>query len=162
MGICMRYSTSYIEAEEIINDGFLKIFKKIADFEPTHQNLEASFTGWIKKIFVHTAIDQYRKSNKQHMLPLTDDNRLEIIDNAPGPMDNMSYKEIIELVQKLSPSYRTVFNLYVLDGYKHEEISKQMNISVGTSKSNLAKARLNIQKMLQQKNTKLYDQRRAI
>ena len=74
----------------------------------------------------------------------------------------MSYKEILELVQMLSPTYRTVFNLFVLDGYKHEEISKELNISVGTSKSNLAKARINIQKMLQQKNVKLYEQRKAI
>jgi RNA polymerase sigma-70 factor (ECF subfamily) len=158
----MRYSTNYTEAEEIINDSFLKIFKKIADFEPSHQNFEASFVGWIKKIFINTAIDHYRKNNKAYTIPLLDDTHFEITENSPSPIDHMSYKEIIELVQKLSPTYRTVFNLYVLDGFKHEEISKQMNISVGTSKSNLAKARINIQKMLQQKNVKLYEQRKAI
>lgn len=162
MGICMRYSTSYAEAEEIVNDGFLKIFKKITDFEPSHQNFEASFVGWIKKIFIHTAIDSYRKYNKSYTLPLLDDSGFEISDTAVNAIDNLSYKEIIELVQMLSPTYRTVFNLYVLDGYKHEEISKHLNISVGTSKSNLAKARMNVQKLLQQKNINVYEQRKAI
>jgi RNA polymerase sigma factor (sigma-70 family) len=159
MGICMRYSNSYAEAEEITNDGFLKIFKKITDFEPSHQSVEASFAGWIKRIFINTAIDNYRKNNKSYTVPLVDNSSFEISETA---IDTMSYKEIIELVQKLSPTYRTIFNLYVLDGYKHEEISKQLNISVGTSKSNLAKARMNIQKMLQQKNTNLYEERKAI
>lgn len=162
MTICMRYCTNYTEAEEIINDSFLKIFRKIADFEPGHQNFEASFVGWIKQIFIHTAIDHYRKNKKAHTLPLFDDSHLEIAENVVSPIDNMSYKEILGLVQMLSPTYRAVFNLYVLDGYKHEEISKELNISVGTSKSNLAKARINIQKMLQQKNVKLYEQRKAI
>ena len=162
MSICMRYSTHYTEAEEIVNDGFLKIFKKIDAFEPSYQSYEASFVGWIKKIFIHTAIDNYRKNNKSYTIPILDDSHLEISENSASPIDNMSYKEIIELVQKLSPTYRTVFNLFVLDGYKHEEISKQLNISVGTSKSNLAKARINIQKMLKQTNVKLYEQRRAI
>jgi RNA polymerase sigma factor (sigma-70 family) len=162
MSICMRYSTHYTEAEEIVNDGFLKIFKKIDSFEPSYQSYEASFVGWIKKIFIHTAIDNYRKNNKSYTIPILDDSHIEISENSASPIDNMSYKEIIELVQKLSPTYRTVFNLYVLDGYKHEEISKQLNISTGTSKSNLAKARINIQKMLKLKNVKLYEQRRAI
>lgn len=162
MSICMRYSASYAESEEIVNDGFLKIFKNIAEFEPNYQSVEASFVGWIKKIFIHTAIDQYRKNKKSYTIPLPADSSFEISENSANPIDNMSYKEIIELVQKLSGTYRTVFNLYVLDGYKHEEISKQLHISVGTSKSNLAKARLNIQKMLQQKNIKLYEQRKAI
>ena len=162
MSICMRYSTHYTEAEEIVNDGFLKIFKKIDAFEPSYQSYEASFVGWIKKIFIHTAIDNYRKNNKSYTIPIMDDSHLEISENSASPIDNMSYKEIIALVQKLSPTYRTVFNLFVLDGYKHEEISKQLNISVGTSKSNLAKARINIQKMLKLINVKLYEQRRAI
>lgn len=162
MSICMRYSTHYTEAEEIVNDGFLKIFKKIDAFEPSYQSYEASFVGWIKKIFIHTAIDNYRKNNKSYTIPIMDDSHLEISENSASPIDNMSYKEIIEIVQKLSPTYRTVFNLFVLDGYKHEEISKQLNISVGTSKSNLAKARINIQKMLKLINVKLYEQRRAI
>ena len=162
MGVCMRYSAHYAEAEEIVNDGFLKIFNKIEAFGPSYKSYEASFVGWIKKIFIYTAIDHYRKNNRSITIPILDDRHLEIIENSSNPVDEMSYKEIIELVQHLSPAYRTVFNLYVLDGYKHEEISKQLSISVGTSKSNLAKARINIQKMLKLTNVKLYEQRRAI
>ena len=83
-------------------------------------------------------------------------------DNAESAIDAMTYKEIMAILQKLSPVYRTVFNLYVIDGYKHEEIAEQLNISVGTSKSNLSKARANIQKMLKESNLKLYEQRRAV
>ncbi len=162
MSICLRYSAHYTEAEEIVNDGFLKIFNKIEEFGPSYKNYEASFVGWIKKIFIYTAIDHYRKNNRSVTMPILDDRHLEIIENSSSPLDHMSYKEIIALVQKLSPIYRTVFNLYVLDGFKHEDISKQLNISVGTSKSNLAKARMNIQKMLKLTNIKLYEQRRAI
>lgn len=162
MSICMRYSNNHTEAEEVINDSFLKIFKKIADFKPSHLNFEASFVGWIKKILINTSIDHYRKNNKAHTIALLDDSHIVITENSASPIDNMSFKEILELVQMLSPTYRTVFNLYVLDGYKHDEISKHLKISVGTSKSNLAKARINIQKMLQQKNVKLYEQRKAI
>jgi RNA polymerase sigma factor (sigma-70 family) len=162
MSICMRYCNNPDEAEETVNDGFLKVFKNLDVFEPSHQNYEASFIGWIKKIFIHTAIDNYRKNNKSYTITLLDDSHMDISENSVSPIDSMSFKEIIELVQKLSPTYRTVFNLYVLDGFKHEEISKKLNISIGTSKSNLAKARINIQKMLMQTNVKLYEQRRAI
>ena len=93
---------------------------------------------------------------------MPDGSHVEIAENSASPIDNMSFKEILALVQMLSPTYRTVFNLYVLDGFKHEEISKQLNISVGTSKSNIAKARINLQKMLRQKNVTLYEQRKAI
>lgn len=162
MGICMRYSNNYAEAEEIVNDSFLKIFKKVNNFEPAYQNYDASFTGWIKKIIIYTAIDSYRKNERSRPIQLIDEQHLEIMENSASSVDNMSYKEIIELVQKLSPVYRSVFNLYVLDGYKHEEIANMLGISVGTSKSNLAKARMNIQKMLGQKKIKLYEQRKAI
>lgn len=162
MGICMRYSNSYLEAEEIVNDSFLKVFNRINIFEAAYHNFEASFVGWMKKIIIHTAIDNYRKNNKPYIIEPIEQNNLEIIDFEETSIDKMAYKEIIELVQKLSPTYRTVFNMYVIDGYKHEDIAQQLHISVGTSKSNLAKARINIQKMLKQTNVKLYEQRKAI
>lgn len=162
MGICMRYCNNNLEAEEIVNDSFLKIFSKLNHFQARYQNYEASFVGWMKKIIIHTAIDNYRKYNLSHNITLLDDNHFEISETDATPIDNMSFKEILELVQNLSPIYRTVFNLYILDGYKHQEIANHLNITVGTSKSNLAKARMNIQKMLKQKNLKLYEQRKAI
>jgi RNA polymerase sigma factor (sigma-70 family) len=162
MSICMRYCHSTNDAVEIVNDGFLKIFKSVNSFAPTGDNTEASFMAWTKKIMLFSAIDHYRKNSKRKFIEEIDNFHFSLADNAQTPIDTLAYEEIIKLVQKLSPSYRTVFNLYVIDGYKHEEIAKYLNISVGTSKSNLAKARLNIQKMLQINNTKLYHERKAI
>lgn len=162
MSICMRYCYTNNDAVEIVNDGFLKIYKSIISFTSNHENIEASFMGWLKKIMVYTAIDHYRKNAKKLFIEEIDNTHFVLADNAQSAIDSMAYKEIIKLVQNLSPSYRTVFNLFVIDGFKHEEIAKYLNISIGTSKSNLAKARLNIQKMLQKNNFKLYDERKAI
>lgn len=161
-GICMRYCHNQDDAIEIVNDGYLKIFKTINGFSPRHENVEASVMGWVKKIMIYTAIDHYRKNLKNNLIDEINDVHFGLLDFSETSIDMMSYKEIIELVQQLSPTYRTVFSLYVIDGYKHEEIAKQLNISVGTSKSNLAKARINIQKMLKTTNKNLYEQRKAI
>lgn len=162
MGICMRYCHNQDDAIEIVNDGFLKIFKTINNFSPKYENVEASIMGWVKTIMVYTSIDHYRKNSKNLLVDEIADIHFGLLDNSETSIDMMSYKEIIELVQRLSPTYRTVFNLYVIDGFKHEDIAKQLNISVGTSKSNLAKARANIQKMIKSTNINLYEQRRAI
>lgn len=162
IGICMRYCHNQDDAIEIVNDGYLKIFKTINGFSPRHENVEASVMGWVKKIMIYTAIDHYRKNLKNNLIDEINDVHFGLLDFSETSIDMMSYKEIIELVQQLSPTYRTVFSLYVIDGYKHEEIAKQLNISVGTSKSNLAKARINIQKMLKTTNKNLYEQRKAI
>jgi RNA polymerase sigma factor (sigma-70 family) len=162
IGICMRYCHNQDDAIEIVNDGYLKIFKTIESFSPRHENVEASVMGWVKKIMIYTAIDHYRKNLKNNLIDEISDVHFGLSDFSETSIDMMSYKEIIELVQQLSPTYRTVFNLYVIDGFKHEEIAKQLNISIGTSKSNLAKARVNIQKMLKTTNINLYEQRKAI
>lgn len=162
MGVCMRYCHQEADVVEIVNDGYLKIFKTINGFTAKYENIEASFMGWLKKIMIYTAIDQYRKNLKESFKVELDSKYLGIIDDSENAIDALSYKEIITLIQKLSPTYRTVFNLFVIDGFKHEEIAKELNISVGTSKSNLAKARHNIQKMLRLANENLYEQRKAI
>ena len=148
MAICARYCTVKDDALEVVNDGFLKIFRQLGVFVPQHQNYEGSLKAWMKSIFIHTAIDYYRKNyQNQHHSEVNEDH---LAKEARGEtaIDKMSYLEIIKLVQKLSPVYRTVFNLYVIDGFRHEEIAARLNISVGTSKSNLSKARTNIQNML--------------
>ncbi len=162
MGICMRYAKNEMQAEEIVNDSFLKVYKNIASFKIMHQNIAASFMSWMKQILIHTAIDSYRKNERNKTSELIEENHHDIIDNANSAIDKMFYAEIIAMVQNLSPTYRTIFNLFVLEGYKHEEIATLLNISVGTSKSNLAKARANIQKMLKKQNITLYEERRAI
>lgn len=161
MGICMRYCNQTEDAVEIVNDGFLKIFNSLHSFQPKYENAEVSLMGWIKKIMINTAIDQFRKNKKLFVTTDISENEYAIIDQQETFIDKLSYKEIILIVQRLSPVYRTVFNLYVIDGYKHEDIAQQLNISVGTSKSNLSKAKINIQKMLGEADIKNYE-RRAI
>ena len=158
MSVCMRYVHSDDDAMEIANDGFLKVFKELHGFTAKYENVEASLKGWMKRIMVNTAIDHFRKNYKHRMKVSMDDDFIHVADVGETSIDKMSYAEIIKVVQQLSPVYRTVFNLYVIDGYKHEEIAKQLRISVGTSKSNLAKAKMNIQKMIKERERSLYGQ----
>ena len=139
MTICMRYAKNREEAQEILNDGFIKVFKKLDSFQ-----FDKPFKFWLRRILINTAIDYLRKYKKYHQ---TED--LATVYDASVEADglsNMSAQEILKLVQKLAPSYRTVFNLFVIDGYSHKEIAEELGISVGTSKSNLgmAKKRLRV------------------
>lgn len=159
LGICMRYIIIPDEAAEVTNDGFLKIFKSIEFFIPQYTDLEASLKGWMKRIIINTAIDHLRKKNQRFLVAETFDNHFNLADETETSIERMSFREILEVVQRLSPIYRAVFNLYVIDGYKHWEIATQLKISVGTSKSNLSKARMNIKIMLLQADIKFYEQK---
>ncbi len=146
--ICLRYASSDEDTIEILNDGFLKIFTELRKFECKHDNPVAAFKAWLKQIMVYTAIDHFRK-NKKHLQNTSLSEAVLMIPSIEETnLDKLSYKEIIACVQKLPPSYRTVFSLYVLDGFTHNEISEQLGIATGTSKSNLAKAKMHLQKML--------------
>ena len=141
MGICLRYSRNHEEAVEIVNDGFMKIFKKLDKYSEG-----LSFKGWLRKIMINAAIDYFRR-NEKHYHSLDISHGKYETDTA-SVLDELSEQDIIASVQRLPPSYRMVFNLYVIEGYSHEEIANQLNISVGTSKSNLAIARSKLQKIL--------------
>ncbi len=141
MGICLRYSRTREEAIEIVNDGFVKIFTKLDKY-----NRRLSFKGWFRRVMINSSIDYYRRNEKHY-------NSLDISHasyeaSSDSAIDKLSEHEIIEAIQKLPPSYRMVFNLFVIEGYKHDEIAHQLNISVGTSKSNLAIARNKLKKYL--------------
>jgi len=150
-GICLRYGKGYEEARDLLQEGFVKIFLSIKSFSGT-----GSFEGWARKIMVNTAIDFFRKSRN-----IPEYAHSELVENKAGEIkeaepENQEYmnlhpNEIMEAVQKLSPSYKMVFNLYVMDGYTHKEIAQQLGISEGTSKSNYAKAKINLRKMLERK-----------
>jgi len=159
MGICMRYCSNTDDAAEIVNDGFLKIFRALDSFNPKYSDIEASLKGWMKRIMINTTIDHLRKHNQRFLVVELFDNHFNIADETETAIDRMTCMEILEVVQRLSPVYRTVFNLFVIDGFKHEEIAEQLNISVGASKSNLSKARANIKKMLQETATNYYEQK---
>ncbi len=162
MSICMRYAKSNDDAVEILNDGFLKIFREIGKFNSIHNSLTADFKGWIKRIVIYTAIDHYRKYDKHNHHAEITDAQLDTIDADESQLAKISYKEIIDCVQQLSPAYRTVFSLFVLDGFSHEEIGEQLGIAIGTSKSNLSKARQHLQKMVLAKNNYTMYERRAV
>ena len=150
MGICLRYCVTNDEAMEVVNDSFLKIYKQLPVFKPAFSNYEASLKGWMKSIVINTSIDHFRKNNKHHILTDIQESHTEMPGTVESTIDKMSYKEIMQVVQQLSPVYKAVFNLFVIDGFSHEEIAAQLNITTGTSKSNLSKAKANIQKMLKE------------
>ena len=152
MSICDRYTSREEDASEILNDGFLKIFKEIHHFKPVYSDVVSSFKGWLRKIMVYTAIDHFRKNNKHQHVTELDTAIIHLPAEDETAVDKISYDEIIRFIQDLSPAYRTVLNLFVVDGFSHDEISRQLNISVGTSKSNLAKARKQLQKILFRQN----------
>lgn len=155
MSVCDRYTSREEDASEILNDGFIKIFKEIHHFKPAYADVISSFKGWLRKIMVYTAIDHYRKNNKhQHVIEL-DTAIVHLPVQAENAFDKISYDEIIRFIQDLSPAYRTVLNLFIVEGFSHDEIARHLDISVGTSKSNLAKARKQLQKILYNKNKTL-------
>ncbi len=133
-GVCLRYAKDRTEAEDNLQDGFVKVYTGIKDFRH-----EGSFEGWMRRIMVNVSLGKYRK---QHLLhPVEDLGKYEPVQLGDDVLAKMGADELLELIQQLPPRYRMVFNLYVLDGLSHQEISESMNISVGTSKSNLARAR---------------------
>ncbi|NOT51708.1 MAG: sigma-70 family RNA polymerase sigma factor [Chitinophagaceae bacterium] len=152
MAICDRYTNKQEDAVEILNDGFLKVFREIHHYQPAYADVISSFKGWLRKIMVYTAIDHFRKNQKHQMVTQLDNVVYHVPNVGEDALDKLSYEEIIRSIQELSPGYRTVFNLFVIDGLSHEEIANQLGISTGTSKSNLSKARRQLQKILFKQN----------
>ena len=152
MAVCDRYTNNQDDAVEILNDGFLKIFKEIHRYKPAYSDVVGSFKGWLRKIMVYTAIDHFRKNHKYAFTAELDNGVIQVSSQTESALDKISYEEIIRAIQKLTPGYRTVFNLFVIEGFTHDEISEKLGISTGTSKSNLAKARRQLQKILYREN----------
>ena len=139
--VCLRYAGNAEEAEDILQEGFIKVFKKLDSFRN-----EGSFEGWIRRIFVNTAIEHFRR--KKYLLPVTEKEENTIEGKYTSVLDELGAKDIMALVQQLSPGYRTVFNMYVVEGYTHKEIADQLGISEGTSKSQLSRAKVILQDMV--------------
>ncbi|MEO1448459.1 MAG: RNA polymerase sigma factor [Bacteroidota bacterium] len=136
MSIALRYSKSKDDALEVLNDSFLKVFLHIERYDPAY-----AFNSWIRKIIVHTAIDHYRSSTAYTARVISMADSFEPGDGTNLDWQHTAERDFLPLIQRLPPAYRTVFNLYVMDGYKHAEIARILNISEGTSKSNLARAK---------------------
>jgi RNA polymerase sigma-70 factor (ECF subfamily) len=142
-GVCLRYAGSAEEAEDVLQEGFIKVFNKIGSFRG-----DGSFEGWIRRIFVNTAIEHYRK--KIYLQPITEYEEDTVEGKYLSVLDKLEEKDIIQLVQQLSPGYRTVFNMYVIEGYSHKQIAEALGISEGTSKSQLSRAKQILQDMVKQ------------
>ncbi len=145
MGICVRYAGNEDEAMDILHESFIKIYRSISKYKPG-----TSLGAWMRRIAVNTAIDYYRRNARR---------RTESIEKAYGhsshdadAVSQCTEQEILAAVQRLSPTYRTVFNMYVVEGYSHKEIANLLNISESTSRSNLVKARNKLQEMLTAKH----------
>lgn len=148
LGVCSRYSNSNDEAQDILHEAFLKVFNSIKNFNHT-----GSFEGWVRRIMVNTAIDHLRKNKKNHLIVSTvyaNQKAVNIPDEAieDDLFLNIDREEILKAVQELTPAYRAVFNLYVIEEHTHKEIAELLEISEGTSKSNLSKAKFNLKKSL--------------
>jgi len=152
MGVCMRYVPNRDEALEVVNDGFLKIFQKVQMYDA-----DKPFKAWLKRVMINTALDFYRQNVKfQNHDDISTIENTTTASESYSAYSQLEYEELIGLIQKLTPSYRAVFNLYVIDGYSHEEIAQKLGISEGTSKSNLARARENLRIMLLKKGNDEY------
>ncbi|MEX0780207.1 MAG: RNA polymerase sigma factor [Balneolales bacterium] len=143
MSITLRYADSREQAAAVFNDALLKVFDNIGKYDS-----QRPFKPWLRKIIINTAIDHYHKNKKHPEWEELNLNGSEISEEETTT-SGISYQEIIEMVQQLTLGYRTVFNLYVIEGYKHEEIAEMLEIAVGTSKSNLAKAKRNLRALLE-------------
>ncbi len=151
MGVCLRYANDSNEAKDILQDGFIKVFRNLDRY-----NFSGSFEGWVRRIMVNTAIDYFRKKRSTHVLLLPDEQAIEGFEENSeeefeiNPTDEPEFTmdDVIKAMQQLSPAYRAVFNLFVMENRSHQEIAEMLDISIGTSKSNFSKAKANIRKIL--------------
>ncbi len=151
MSVCLRYSPTREGALEVLNDGFLKVFTRLEQYEPTQP-----FKGWLRRIMINTAVDHYRQEVRHFYHEAVEQAEQVVPTEAPDAYSQLAQEELMNLIQRLSPAYRLVFNLYVIDGFTHEEIAAQLGISAGASKSNLARARENLRQLLKQLNNDEY------
>lgn len=141
MGVCLRYSNNREDALDILHEGFLKVFNHIAKYQPG-----TSIIAWIRRIMINTSIDFYRKNIRRRTEDI--DKAYQINDNDADAVSMCTEKEILLAVQSLSPAYRTVFNLYIIEGFSHKEIAVKLGITESTSRSNLVKARFKLKALL--------------
>ncbi|MEI6348260.1 MAG: RNA polymerase sigma factor [Bacteroidota bacterium] len=145
LAVCRRYASSLEEAEDVLQDGFIKIFNNLDKYRG-----DGSLEGWIRRIMVNTALNQYRSSLKTlYQLDVTEIQEL-IEDNRSTHLDKMNANVLLKMIETLPKGYKLIFNLYEIEGYAHKEIAEMLNISINTSKSQLLKARRVLQKKVEE------------
>ncbi len=155
MKTVFRYIFRYEEAIDVVTDGFVKLFRGISsfNFQVPEQDVEKLFIGWMKRIMINAAIDRLRKKSMLPEVGLLPEEAWQVADSHADAEQSLLYKELITHIKKLPPNYRAVFNLYVIDGYAHHEIAVMLDIPIGTSKSNLSRARVLLQEKIKQADT---------
>lgn len=146
MVVCLRYAKNEDDALDAFQDAFIKVFNKLDQFDG-----EGSLEAWIKRIMVNTSIDHLRKQKKhQNIISINEEITGYLIDDEieEDLLDKVNFNDLLGAIHELSPGYRSVFNMYVVDGFSHQEISEKLGISIGTSKSNLSKAKGNLKNIL--------------
>jgi RNA polymerase sigma factor (sigma-70 family) len=151
MGVCLRYATDRMEAEDMLQNGFIRVFQKIQDYRG-----DGSFEGWVRRIMVHTSIEHYRKNHRMIQVVDIDETGNEPSVNAAAAA-NLEARDLLLLVKGLAPGYRMVFNLYAIDGYSHKEIAEIIGITEGASKSQLSRARAILKEQVLQMDKKSYE-----
>jgi RNA polymerase sigma-70 factor (ECF subfamily) len=143
LGVCNRYARNAADAEDILQDAFIKVFDKIQQFK-----FQGSFEGWVRKIMVNTALKKYSLRRYEKEVNGYESEGKEDKGIEPSAYTHLTEKELLELINALPDGYRIIFNLYVIEGYQHDEIAAMLNIQAGTSRSQLVKARNMLQKMI--------------
>ncbi len=146
MGVCLRYAEDRMEAQDILQEGFIKVFDAIKSFSHT-----GSLEGWVRRIIVNTALDNYRRTKAKRHAVNIDDVEYTLKEEA-GVVEHYSAQHLMDMIHQMPEGYRVIFNLYAIEGYSHKEIAKQMGISESTSKSQYSRARAYLQKALEKED----------
>lgn len=146
LGVCMRYTKDIDEAQDVLQDGFIKIFNKLPDFES-----KGSLEGWVRRIMVNTALDHYRK-NKKHQANV-DVNSVEyMLEKDDFTIESINAEDLLKIIQAIPEGYRVVFNLFAIEGYSHKEIADRLGVTESTSKSQFSRAKKLLRKLLIEHN----------
>lgn len=146
MGVCLRYANSYEEAQDVLQDGFIKIFNKLPDFEN-----KGSLEGWVRRIMVNTSLDAYRKA-KKHQGDVDVDSVSYLLDSNDYTIETINAQDLLEIIHSIPEGYRIVFNLFAIEGYSHKEIADRLGVTESTSKSQFSRAKKMLRKILIEKN----------
>lgn len=149
-GVCLRYMKNTVDADDVMQESFIKVYKNLSKFRR-----EGSFEGWIRRIFINTCIEHFRKKVETYKISEAQENTVE--DDDLSALNVLDAKDLMALINELAPGYKAVFNLYVVEGYGHKEIAKMLDITEGTSKSQLARAKGTLKKILNTRYKKIND-----